>query len=193
MKNAYESSARRLTRANTSTLGNAKQQLDEAYKQELEAYIQEKTNIIQHAAENQQSSLAWANVNEIPGRKNTDRGKLKAKDPTDRIQKWKGHFSNLLGQPQNIIDQPIINVAEVDLPINTNDFTKEELRDCIKTFANGKTPGLDNIPVEVWKTEALLDPLLEVCNKTMHTDKADIWVKSGLVPLPKKGDLGYAK
>ena len=193
LKEAYESSTRRLTRANKSALDNAKQKLDEAYKQELEAYIQEKTNIIQHAAENQQSSLAWATVNEITGRKKTDRGKLKAKNPKDRIQKWKEHFSNLLGQPPNIIDQPIINVAEEDLPINTNDFTKEELRDCIKTFANGKTPGLDNIPVEVWKTEALLDPLLEVCNKTMHQDKADIWVKSGLVPLPKKGDLGYAK
>ena len=31
-----------------------------------------------------------------------------------------------------------------------------------------------------------------MCNKTLHQDKADIWVKSGLVPIPKKGDLGYA-
>ena len=45
----------------------------------------------------------------------------------------------------------------------------------------------------MWNTEALIDPLLEVCNKTLHKDKAEIWGKSGLVPLPKKGDLGYAK
>ena len=40
--------------------------------------------------------------------------------------------------------------------------------------------------------EALIEPLLDVSNRTLHGDKADIWVRSGLVPLPKKGNLGYA-
>ena len=39
----------------------------------------------------------------------------------------------------------------------------------------------------------MINQLLEVCNKTLHKDKAAIWVKSGLIPIPKKGDLGYAK
>ena len=28
------------------------------------------------------------------------------------------------------------------------------------------------------------------CNKTFNGDRPNIWVKSGIIPLPKKGDLG---
>ena len=28
------------------------------------------------------------------------------------------------------------------------------------------------------------------CNKTFNGDRPNIWVQSGIVPLPKKGDLG---
>ena len=38
--------------------------------------------------------------------------------------------------------------------------------------------------------EALTGPLLYVCNKTSHVNKPEIWGKSGLTPLPKKGGLG---
>ena len=48
---------------------------------------------------------------------------------------------------------------------------------------------MDNIPIEVWKTGALIEPLLDVCNKTFNGDKPNIWVKSGIVPFPKKGEL----
>ena len=123
---------------------------------------------------------------------NTSRGKLKANSAQERITKWKEHFSNLLGKPPVTNERPIINVIGNTLPIDTGDFTRKELVECMKTIANGKKAGLDNIPVEAWKTEALIEPLLDVCNKTLHGDKADIWVKSGLVPLPKKGNLGYA-
>ena len=32
--------------------------------------------------------------------------------------------------------------------------------------------------------------LLKVSNRTLNGDRAKIWVKSGIIPLPKKGDLG---
>ena len=32
--------------------------------------------------------------------------------------------------------------------------------------------------------------LFEVCNRTLNRDRAKMWVKSGIIPLPKKGDLG---
>ena len=66
----------------------------------------------------------------------------------------------------------------------------DELEKCIKSFKNNKACGLDNIPIEVWKCGALNDYLLDVCNRTFNGDRPDIWVKSGLVPIPKKGDLG---
>ena len=66
----------------------------------------------------------------------------------------------------------------------------EELVKCIKGCKNNQATGLNNIPIEVWKTGALNTQLLEVCNKTFNGDRLDIWVKSGIIPIPKKGDLG---
>ena len=39
----------------------------------------------------------------------------------------------------------------------------------------------------MWKTDALIKPLLEVRNKP------GIWDKSKMVPFPRKGELRYAK
>ena len=63
----------------------------------------------------------------------------------------------------------------------------------LKTFKNGKPSGLDGIPIDVWKTEALKEPLLDVCYKTFHGHKPDVWGKSGLKSLPKKGGLGITR
>jgi len=65
----------------------------------------------------------------------------------------------------------------------------EDLKKCIKSFRNNKASGLDNIPIEVWKSIALNAQLLEVCNRTLNGDRPETWIKSGIVPLPKKGDL----
>ena len=43
----------------------------------------------------------------------------------------------------------------------------KELNKCIKGFKNNKVSGLDNIPIEVWKTGTLSIQLLEVCNRTL--------------------------
>ena len=75
------------------------------------------------------------------------------------------------------------------LPINTDSITMEELVKSIKGLKNNKVHGLDNIPIEVWKTGALGQQLLDICNKTFNGDRPKIWLKSGIIPLPKKGDL----
>ena len=49
---------------------------------------------------------------------------------------------------------------------------------------------LDNISIKTWKTGTLNVQLLEVCNKTSNGGKAEIWVKCGIIRLPKKGHLG---
>ena len=182
----------RNTRANKAHFEKTKQDLDAVYQNEMETFIHNKIDTINKASEKQQSRLAWNTVNEISGCKNTRRGRLKANSPEERILKWKEHFSNLLGKPPVIDEVEITRVVADTLPINTSDFSKQELLECVKTFVNGKKAGLDNIPVEVWETEVLTEPLLAVCNKTLHGDKADIWAKRGLVPLPKKGSLDQA-
>ena len=76
------------------------------------------------------------------------------------------------------------------MPINTDNFTMEEPNKCIKNFKNTKASGLHNIPIEVWKMGALSLQLLEVFNRRLNGGRAKIWVKSGIILLPKNGDLG---
>ena len=42
--------------------------------------------------------------------------------------------------------------------------------------SKNKASGLDKMPIEVWKTEALNMQLLEVYNRALNGDTAKIWV-----------------
>ena len=60
-------------------------------------------------------------------------------------------------------------------------------------MANGKAPGLEEIPAEVWKTGRFNNILLEICNGVLlEGKKPQEWSLSGIVPIPKKGDLSKA-
>ena len=67
---------------------------------------------------------------------------------------WKNHFEQLLGQPPVLDDQPINGVFNT-LPIETGDFTANELQKSINASQNNKASGLDDIPIETWKTGCL--------------------------------------
>ena len=189
-KKAYEESLKKKTRRSVAKLEDAKKELQEAYDLEQEKYVNEKINAITNAIEHQKSGLVWETVNELTGRKGTNKGRIKANSPEGRVKKWKVHFLNLLGQPPTVTSKPTVTVVHETLPINTKNISMDELIKCIKSFKNNKADGLDNIPIEVWKSGALDQQLLDVCNRTFNGDRPNMWVKSGLVPLPKKGDLG---
>ena len=60
----------------------------------------------------------------------------------------------------------------------------------INSLANNKAPGIDEIPAEVWKSGALNDQLLDVCNMMLEGGgKPELWSKSIITPIPTKGDL----
>ena len=55
---------------------------------------------------------------------------------------------------------------------------------------NNKSSGLDNIPTLIWKDHHFHHSLLHICNQTFtkHIPPSP-WLTSGIVPIPKKGDL----
>ena len=138
VKEAHKAMAKLKTRSTTLRFKNAKDDLVDAYMQELSTYISGKIDINRKQKTN---SLAWETINEIKGRKNTPTGKIKADNPEERLKRWKDHFENLRGQPP-IIEQEILRVVEETLLINTEEFTKEELLKCIKSFKKEKADGL---------------------------------------------------
>ena len=61
------------------------------------------------------------------GRKSSLRAKLKAASQEERLQKWKGYFKNLLGNPPEIMDEPTEEIIHVQLDIKLGQFMEEEL------------------------------------------------------------------
>ena len=136
------------------------------YENEQNDYIENKIEEIQNAATNKKSALAWKTVNEISGRKKTNKAKLKAKNEKERIDLWHNHFTNLLGCPISNQTSTEDHPTEYDqLDIKTVNFTSEELIKVTKSIQNGKATGLDEIPVEVWKLYEFQEFLLDSCNK----------------------------
>lgn len=177
------------------SLDHAKKSLDSMYVRVEEEYLQEKIACIQSASQSRQSGLAWATVNEVTGRNVSRSGRLSGNTEDERRAEWKHYFSSLLGSPPSATnpDDEIVNVVDDTLPIETGPFTIEELEKVLQRLPNGKAAGLDEIPVEVWKTGRFNTFLLEICNGVLlRGEKPSEWSLSGIVPIPKKGDLTKA-
>ena len=180
---------------NKETFEQAKKELDSTYTKVEGEYLQEKISNINSATRSMQSGLAWATMNEITGRTTPRAGRLRGNTPSARCKEWKDFFSTLLGSPPTASnpDEEIENIFDNTLPIETGAFTNEELQKVLQKMSNGKAAGLDEIPAEVWKTGRFNNILLDICNGTLlRGEKPQEWSLSGIVPIPKKGDLSKA-
>ena len=126
-------------------------------------------------------------------RKSTTKAKLKAANQQERIKLWKQHFENLQGNPPKVTNEPITRIISKQLDIKLGPFTQEELDSVLKKIKNRKAAGLDEIPLEVWKTRQFDDILLRHCNAIYNQNPIDRWMKGCILPFPKKGDLGLSK
>ena len=69
---------------------------------------------------------------------------------------------------------------------------REEVEEIIKAMKMGKSPGVDNIPVELVQAggEAMIDILTSIYNKIWKTGEwSIIWAQSLVIRLPKKNNL----
>ena len=105
--------------------------------------------------------------------------------------RWTEHFQELLNRPIPE-DIPEISEPEIDLDINLEPPTKEEIILAIRTLKNKKAPGGDNLNAELFKTDPYLSA--NILFKPFH----DIWVGEKLpsnwnigkiVKIHKKGSL----
>ena len=177
------------TLGNMEAFNKSKHDLKKAYEDELKNYILGKTELIKQSSENKKSSIAWQAVNEITGRKIVQQGKLKAASQKDRLQQWQDHFQNLLGKPPTVTDEQIQTIFDLQSDIKLGNFEEEELHQVLNKMKNGKAPGLDGIPPEVWKTKAFNDILLNLCNEVYNGKQIETWCTGCILPFPKKGDL----
>ena len=177
---------------NITNFESAKFDLDTTYEKEQTKYLKGKIDEINNASVNHQSLEAWKTINEVSGRKTSNKAKLKASSEQERLKLWKEHFQSLLGSNTTDNDTQINQISERELDIKKGDFTLDELNIVLKNTKNKKACGLDNIPAEVWKLGNFNDTLLSLCNAVYHGNPIDKWREGCILPFPKKGDLGIA-
>lgn len=68
-----------------------------------------------------------------------------------RLEEWRNHFATLLGQPVAKNRNSVSKIVQDTLLISTNAFTMEELNTSINSFANNKTPNIDEIQLRYRK------------------------------------------
>ena len=169
-----------------------KKKLKKIHDEEMVDFFQQKINSINNSSESCRHGVAWGAINDITGRKKSVTCRLKGSTGQERKSKFFDHFKELLGKDSQADGTPNIQkIVPNTLAIPTTDFTEEELETAVKSLPSGKACGLDKIPVEVWKNGALNKELLDICNDLLRDNAApELWRKSCIIPIPKKGDLG---
>ena len=90
-------------------------------------------------------------------------------------------------------DTLVEQIVDFPLDIKLGNFLDGEINEVIKKTKNKKAAGLDNIPPEVWKTQAFNDILIDLCIAVYNGETIEKWTEDCILPFPKKGDLGLAK
>ena len=92
----------------------------------------------------------------ITGSSKASTGPVKAKDGSllsegeDKLVRWAEHFKEVLNRPEPA--SPAVTDEQSHLlPIDTSDFTEDEVRKTIENLKNNKSPGMDGITTEMLK------------------------------------------
>ena len=112
-------------------------------------------------------------------------------DSEQLLERWAEHFEELLNRPAPE-NPPDIAEEEIDIDIDCDLPTREEIIRAIKKMKNGKAAGPDGIPAEALKAdvETTADMLLPLFVKIWEQEETPTdWKDGHIIKLPKKGDL----
>ena len=184
----YEDNPHEINQHNNTELRN---KLYTAYTNIAVDTLEEKIKQIENVDLNRKYLLSWELINEINGRKTTQKGMIKVKNQKERLQTWYKHFQDLLGKPPNIEDEneTIIQVIQ-HLEIKRGVFEMYEYKLAKEVIKEGKSCGVDEIRPEVLKRCNIDDIILYFINKALLDKmKPKQWSILNIIPIPKKGDL----
>ena len=191
VQNAFKNYNKSTSAAEQPVLQDKRNHLNKVYndlqEEELESMIRE----TEEADIRKQHRESWKLINNITGRKAAKKGIIKGNCREERLNNWHKHFSNLLGQESNTVEDnvEITNIFE-NLEIDDNEFTMEEVEIAKRKLQEGKQCGSDRIAPEVLKRCNLDDIILKYANKLLiEKVKPKQWSEIDMVPLPKSGDL----
>ena len=135
------------------------------------------------------SPKVYEKIKEIAGKKQTNRGntiRMKngdiAMDIEDVLKRWEEYIKDLFDDDRG--EKPVINKEMEGPPI-----MKDEIRRALKKMKNGKSPGNDQIRIEMLEAmeEFAVDKVTELANKVYDTGYIPKEMRrSTFIALPKK-------
>lgn len=169
-----------------------------AFKKDKENYYKKLANKATEANKTNNIKETYRIINSIAGkyRKNIAKYAKKCKNTSeiksDKIaEEWKEYFKELLNNDTNKTTPSIEKRISVELPINTEDITAEEIKLALKYLGNGKATGIDrDITSEALKYggEKIIDMLLDICNDVYKNNMPPKqWTTNIIIPVPKNG------
>ena len=189
------------TRAKKAT---AQEEYSEAHKQVRQSIKNDKREFYEDLADQAEQAAHNGNMRELYdiGRRLTGKFSRSERPVKDKqghnitesekqLDRWTEHFEELLNRPAPE-NPPVIPEAEMDLDINSDAPTKEEIVKAIKRLKNGKAAGPDGIPAEALKAdvETTAEMLLPLFRKIWDEEEIPKdWKDGHIIKLPKKGDL----
>ena len=105
----------------------------------------------------------------------------------DIKQRWAEYSSTLYQRrPGDVL--PVMEVPEIKEPLPL----KSEVEQALRQIKSGKDPGVDDLPIEIWKAtgEVGVELLWRLCIKIWTCGEwPSEWCRAIFLPLPKKGNL----
>ena len=177
-----------------------RKEIRKACRKDKANYIQAKCNVIDHHRERNNSRCMYAEIRSLSRRFQPslkvikDANERPLTETKDILERWKQYCENLYSSTNPT------RRDEVENPEAHDDFDLEPLRSevekAVKEMRNGKSPGCDDIPAEMWKHtgQTGITLLHKLCVKIWRSGKwPEDWCRTIFIPIPKTGDFQQCK
>ena len=183
-------------RSKTAKFKECKRKVQSSLRQMKDDWWNKKAEAVEDLAESGNPRAFLESLKEVYGSRHSVTAPLYNKPGTvlltnkvDVVDRWKEHFQDLLNRPSsnalNNKDKLPCN-ADMDIPPSL-----EEIEDAIKSLKNGKAPGADGIPSEVYKYGGPSVVQTQHCFFKTCWDEAELpqdFKDAKIVTIFKKGD-----
>ena len=79
-------------------------------------------------------------------------GSILLTDKEAILQRWSEHFEGLFSDRRTVQESSVAKIPQVDVKLELDDpLTREEIRKATMQLKVGKSPGIDDIPAEVYQ------------------------------------------
>ncbi|VDO84442.1 unnamed protein product, partial [Schistosoma margrebowiei] len=152
----------------------ANKQVKRSIRADKKKYVEELATTAEKAAREGNMKQLYDTTKKLAGKYSKPERPVKNKEskPITEIQqqrnRWVEYFEELLNRPAPM-NPPDIEAAHIDLPIDVNPPTTEEIGMAIRQIKNGKAAGPENIPAEALKSD------IEATTNMLYLPFKKIW------------------